>query len=308
MGEFEKITLDYNEKSKKFAKSFIDNIGLVMGAVIVLAVIVIMTADIRLISAKELASIGLDFFLLIFCSYAMYICCADTGTKNGLATTTYIEVRARIDRLKGYIVAGRMQSKLTKFCKHYTDEELVRTRTYNLSTVGIDYDDYVERYMFKDEETIDACPDLTKLQKKVIKETNEIKPIRLTAEMLMGGIRDKARRSPLEINPNTVKRAEFVSKFFQISAVSILMSIIAFDVVAEPSWAVFASVCMKLVSIITQGFAGYKTGYDNIVIDTVGYIESQCNVLQQGIQFIEAEEVAESMSAPSLALAAPTND
>ena len=80
------------------------------------------------------------------------------------------------------------------------------------------------------------------------------------------------------------------------------MSVMAFDVVTEPSWAVFASVCTKLVSIITQGFSGYKTGYENIVIDTVGYIESQCNVLQQGIQFIEAEEVAESMSAPLPAL------
>ena len=302
MDNFEDLTLDLNEKSKRFTKSFIDNIGLVMGAVIILAVIIIMTADIRLISARELASIGLDFFLLIFCSYAMYICCADTGTKNGLATTSYIEAKKRIDELKGYIVRARMQSKLTKFCKHYTDEEIVRVRTYNLSTVGIDYDEYVEKYMFKDEDIIDACPDLTKLQKKVIKETNALKPIRLTAEMLMGGIRDKARRSPLEMNPNTIKKAEFASKFFQIAGISVLMSVMAFDVVTEPSWAVFASVCTKLVSIITQGFSGYKTGYENIVIDTVGYIESQCNVLQQGIQFIEAEEVAESMSAPLPAL------
>ena len=304
MDKFEDFTLDYNEKSKKFTKSFIDNIGLVMGAVIVLAVIVIMTADIRLISARELASIGLDFFLLIFCSYAMYICCADTGTKNGLATETYTSVKKRIDELKAYIVAGRMQSKLTKFCKHYTDEEIVRVRTYNLSTVGIDYEDYATMYMFKDEDYIDSCTELTKLQKKVIKETNEVKPIRLTAEMLMGGIRDKARRSPLEMNPNAVKKADYIAKFFQIAGISILMSVMAFDVVTEPSWAVFASVCTKLVSIITQGFSGYKTGYDNIVIDTVGYIESQCNVLQQGIQYIEAEEIVESMSEPLPALPA----
>lgn len=308
MGEFEKLTLEYSDKSKKFAKSFMDNIGLIMGAVIVMAVIVIMTTDLRLISPKEIESIFVDLCLLIFCSYSMYICCADTGTKNGLMSSSYTEAKKRVDNLKGYIVSSRRQGKLPEFCKHYVDEELIRTKTYKLSTVGIDYDDYAKEYMFRDDEVIDALPNLSKSQKKVIKETNAIIPIRLNPEMLMGGIREKQRRSPLEVNPKDSKNFEFAVKFFQISAVSLIMSVIAFDVVTDPSWTVFASVCMKLVNVITNGFAGYKTGYDNIVIDTTNYIESQCNVLQQAIQYIEAEEIREQASEAALALAAPTND
>ena len=310
MDDFEKFTLDYNDKSKKFTKSFIDNLGLVMGAIIVMAVIVIMTTDLRLISPNEIESIFVDLCLLIFCSYSMYICCADTGTKNGLMSTSYTEAKNKVDQLKGYIVSSRKQGKLPAFCKKYVEDELIRTKTYKLSTIGIDYDDYVKEYMYRDDEYIDALPHLSKMQKSVIKETNAIVPIRLNPEMLMGGIREKLRRSPLEVNPKDSKKLEFAVKFFQISAISLIMSVIAFDVVADPSWAVFASVCMKLVNVITNGFAGYKTGYDNIVIDTTNYIESQCNVLQQAIQFIEVEEVEEAaraMCEPLPSLTAPTN-
>ncbi len=308
MDDFESLTLDLNEKRKKFTKTFMDNLGLVMGAVIVMAVVVIMTTDLRLISPREIESIFVDICLLIFCSYSMYICCADTGTKNGLMSSSYTEAKKKVDDLKRYIVSMRMQGKLSKFCKHYVDEELIRTKTYKLSTVGIDYDEYVKEYLHEDDEDIDKLSGLSKLQKNIIKETKAIAPIRLNPEMLMGGIREKQRRSPLEINPKDSKKLEFAVKFFQISAISLIMSVIAFDVVTDPSWSVFASVCMKLLNVITNGFTGYKTGYDNIVIDTTNYIESQCNVLQQAIQFIEAEEIAESMKASNLAIAAPKGE
>ena len=308
MDKFEDLTLEYNEKGKKLTKNLMDNIGLIMGAVICMAVIVIMTTDLRLISAREAASVGLEFFLLIFCSYSMYICCADTGTKKGLASTSYTDAKKRIDTLKKGIVTARVQARLSDFCKHYTEEELKSTMTYKLSTVGIDYDTYAKEYMYKDDKDIDKVESLSNLQKKVIKETNTITPIRLTPEMLMGGMREKVRRPPLEMNPRTAKSYEFALEFFKISLVSVLMSVIAFDVVTDPSWTIFASVCMKLVSIITNGFSGYKTGYENIVIDTTNYIESQCNVLQQAIQFIEAEDIAKSMKASNLAIAAPEGE
>lgn len=308
MDNFEDLTLEYNEKGKKFTKNLVDNIGLIMGAVICMAVIVIMTTDLRLITMRELESAFSDICLLVFCSYSMYICCGDTGTKNGLASSSYSEAKKKIDSLKQYIVSARMQGELSKFCKHYADEELIRTKTYMLSTVGMDYDEYKKEYMNKDDADIDKVTSLSKLQKKTLKETNAVKPIRLTPEMLMGGIRDKLRRSPLEKNPQDGKTAKLFFKLYQIFVISIITSAIAFDVATDPSWTVFVSVCMKLVNVITNGFAGYKTGYENIVIDTTNYIESQCNVLQQAIQFIEAEAIAESMKTPNLAIAAPEGE
>ena len=66
------------------------------------------------------------------------------------------------------------------------------------------------------------------------------------------------------------------------------MSIIALDLVTDPSWVVFATVCFKLVSVIYNCFSGYQTGYSNIVVDSVDYMNSQIDLMQQAIQYIES--------------------
>ena len=74
------------------------------------------------------------------------------------------------------------------------------------------------------------------------------------------------------------------------------MSIIALEIVADPSWVVFATVCFKLVSVIYNCFSGYRTGYTNIVVDSVNYMNAQIDLMQLAVQYIEntrSEETSE---------------
>ena len=305
MGEFEKIALEFEEKRRKFTKTFMNNIGLFMGAILLFAVVVIMTTDMHLVSFEEITSLGLDFFLLLFCSYSMYVCCADTGTKNGLATNIYSETMAKFEATKKRIIEGHQQAKLPEFCKHYIDEELKSTKMSILSVVGLTYDEYRGTYMQLSDEEIDLMSRLTEPQKKAVKKANRVKPVKLTPEMMLRHGRDARRRSPLEVNPATKKNVVFGIKFVEIAALSIGMSIIALDMITEPSWLIFASVCLKLISVIMNGFAGYRTGYENIVIDTVNYMNGQVDLMQQAIYFIESIETSEKTSEISLVA---TND
>jgi hypothetical protein len=199
----------------------------------------------------------------------------------------------RFGAIKKRIIDGQMQARLPEFCKHYIDEELKNTKMSILSIVGLTFDVYRDKYMYLDDASIDALPDLSKPQKDAIKRANKVNPVKLTPEMLLRHGRDVHRRSPLEVNPTTKKNIIFGAKFVEISALSIGMSIIALDVIVEPSWLIFASVCLKLVSVIMNGFAGYKTGYENIVIDTVNYMNGQIDLMQQAIQYIEAHPTNE---------------
>ena len=52
-------------------------------AFILFTVIVVMTTDIKLVTISSLTSLGLEFFIILFCSYGMYICCTDGGVKEG---------------------------------------------------------------------------------------------------------------------------------------------------------------------------------------------------------------------------------
>jgi hypothetical protein len=284
MTNFEKIDV----AKKKIGKTFMNNIGLFMSIILIFAVIVIMTTDIHLVSFEEITSLGLDFFLLLFCSYSMYVCCADTGSKAGLNTEKYTNSMENFADKKNRIFEGNMQNKMLSFCNYYTANELRNTRTSIIAVVGLTYDDYWDKYMHLDDKGIDALTDLTSAQKKAIKKANKIKPIKLTPEMILRQGRSAKRRSALEINPVTKKNVKFGFKFLQITALSVGMSLIAFDVMAEPSWIIFASVCLKLLSVVINGFGGYKAGYENIVVDTVNYTDAQTDLMQQAIQYIRA--------------------
>lgn len=280
MSEFEKLPLD----KKRFTKTFMNNIGLFMGVFLIFAVVVIMTTDIHLASFEELASLGLDFFLLLFCSYYMYVCCADTGTKSGLATTAYNNTLECFESTKKRIIEKQLQYRLLDFCHQYIADELRSARIAVLSVVGIKHSEYREKYMALDEDSIEAL-DLTKPLKKAIKKANRIKPVKLTPEMILRHGRSHHRRSPLDMNPAKKKNVVFGVKFVQISLFSIGMSMIALDVIAEPSWVIFAGVVLKLVSVIVNGFSGYKFGYDNIVLDTINYMKGQIDLMEQAIQY-----------------------
>lgn len=284
MSELEKLPIDESAK-KRFAKTFMNNVGLFVGVFLIFAVIVIMTTDIHLVSFEELTSLGLDFFLLLFCSYSMYICCADTGTKSGLNTNRYNAALDLFEGTKKQIIERQMQSRLLDFCSHYTAEELRSIRTSMLSVVGLSHTDYQEKYIALGRRSIRKLP-LTKAQKRAIKRANRVNPVKLTPEMIMRHGRNANRRSPLDVNPAERKRMLFGMKFVQISLLSVGMSMIALEVIVEPSWAMVASVTLKLVSVIVNGFSGYRTGYDNIVVDTVNYMGGQIDLMQQAIQYI----------------------
>lgn len=296
MNDLELISFD----KRKLTKTLFHNARNFMIAFILFVVIVVMTTDIKLVSTADIAALGLDFFLLLFCSYLFYVCCADNGTKAGLVSEVYKKALERFTSLKKRIIESCLHTRMREFCAHYIAEDLRETRMLYLSVAGIDYDEYLEKYSNLDSDGVDAACDLAPGQKVAVKKANKVRPIKLTPDMIMKQGRGAHRRSPLEINPLAKKTAVFSVKFVRMSILSICMSVIAFEVIVEPTWIIFVSVCLKLVSVTINGFDGYKEGYDNIAVDTVNYLDSQSDLMEQAIQYIEAH--------PKVETPIPTND
>lgn len=286
MNELEKIVLE----TKRTPRSFIRNIRGIMIVFILFVVTVVTTTDIRFVSFADIAALSLNFFLLLFSSYLLYVCASDNGTQTGLASDAYKKSTERFDTLKKDIIEHGYHTKMRDFCTFYIKEDLKTARMQYIAVIGMGYDEYLEKYANLDRETIDAIPGLTPTQKRLIKKANKVKPIKLTPEMIMRRGRGSRRRSPLEMNPETKKTLVFGEKFIRMTAVSIGMTVIAFDVVIHPSWVMFVSVCLKLVAVTIHGFEGYKAGYDNIAFDTVNYQESQSDLMAQAFQYIKSQE------------------
>ena len=137
MNELEKISLE----RRKLSQYLMSNARTLMIAFILFSVIVIMTTDIKLASISSLKDIGLEFFLLLFASYAMYVCCADGGTSAGLSTDVYKGAVNRFTDLKNQILENARYSRLNEFCAYYIAEELKKTRTQYLIVASINYEE-----------------------------------------------------------------------------------------------------------------------------------------------------------------------
>ena len=280
MGDFEKIP-----ERRKVSQYVIGNARPLIIAFILFTVVVVMTTDIRLVTISSITDLGLEFFLLLFSSYGMYITCADGGISKGYATDIYKTSVARFDGLKARIEES-MLSRMNDFCYHYVDEELKKTRMQYLGLVCIPYEVYIEKYVKLGKKDIKALPDITDTQKKAVIKANKVKRIRITPERMMTLGGTVHTRSVLAVTPDTMKNIAFSVKIFKMSFISICMSMIAFEIIAEPSWTVFAEVCVKLATVIINGFDGHREGYDNITVHTVNYVNQQSSLMQQAIQYI----------------------
>lgn len=251
-------------------------------AFILFTVIVVMTTDIRLVTISSLTDLGLEFFILLFCSYGMYICCTDGGVKNGYATELYKNTVQRYEELKTKIQETCLP-RMNDFCAHYISEELKQMRMQYLSVACIPYEVYLEKYAKLGNKDINELTELTSLQKRAVKKANRIRPIKLTPEMILTQGKTLHYRSALAANPGTMKSISFTVKLFKMSFISICMPLIALDVIMEPSWIVFAEVCLKLFTVVLNGFDGHKDGFTNITVHTVNFTNAQCSLMQQAL-------------------------
>lgn len=303
---FEQAVVSEHNQKKKVAKSLLNNAGIFVGVFLIFAVIVIVTTDIKITSFEQIAALGLDFFLLLFCSYSMYVNASDSGMRHGLQSDLYLDSLDRFSTKKKTIIDAQRQTRLHEFCRYYIDDELKNARMSVLAVVGFSYKEYRKKWLGLDEETIENDPKLSKVQKAALIKANAIKPVKLTPEMIMKRGRGSSRRAPLGTKPETKKSINFGVKFGSTFLISLVMSIIVLDMVVEPTWVIFASCMLKLLAVVMNGFTGYKLGYENIVFDTVNYMDDQTDLMNQAMQYFDAhpepeEEDDEDEEAPEQA-------
>lgn len=278
----------------RIAQGLLNNAGIITGTMIMFAVVAIVTTDVRMLSPEEVTSLGLGFFLLLFCSYSMHVSCADSGMRAGLRHEAYTEAVEDYDTLKDELSEQSCENLLYLFCKEYIETELKNARMAVILDVGLSYEIYHEKYLGKGEDEIEKDKELTGPQKKAVCKANKIKPIKLTPDMITKRGRGDWRRAPLGIRPITKKRVHFVWKFVKTLVIAFTMCLIAFDFVSEPSWKMFVTCFVKLLTVGLNGFDGYRFGYENIVTDTVNYMNDQMDLMKQALNFAKARTEAQA--------------
>ena len=280
---------------KKITKHFLNYAGIALGAVLSFVVVIVLTTEIKITSLVEAVNLGAQFFILLLCSYLMYVNLMDSGMRAGLNSDVYTQTIEEYNAVKQELIDKNLQEDLGCFCQAYVEKELKNTRNAIIIDVGLSYEQYKE-YIGKDEEYVGKS-EFSQQQKDAIIKANQVEAIKLTPDMLIKRGRNDTARDPLGTSPQKKKIINLCFRFVKNFGVSFLMAIITFDLVAEPTRAMLAAVLMKLFSVLINGFFGYKFGYENIVVDTVDYVTDQKNLLEQSIRFAESKK-SDAISVP----------
>ena len=294
MGQIEEIKQGFTEgvniahgHKKAATKTLLNNAGILVGVFIVFAVITIVTTDIKLADPEKFGQLGIDFFLLLFCTYSMYINCSDSGMRLGLRNEDYLAAVELFEDRKNVIKENKFQKKMYEFCRYYINKELENTKMNILMVVGFDYETYIDNFVGKSDEFIQSIDNLTKPQKDAIIKANAIKPIKLTPEMILMRGRKTEQRSPLGITPQQKKAFNFGFKFISNLVIALFWTAIVIEFAIEPTWQLFVAIILRSLLIILNGFSGYKFGYENIVFDTTNYMNDQTDLMEQALQYFE---------------------
>lgn len=271
---------------QKAKKKFINYGGIFVGALIVVIMAFVMTTDIKINSFLDFAKIGLSWFILYFCGYAMYVSMGDSGMRAGKRSQEYIDAVEQFDRLFKHVKENKCMRHAQEFCDDYVSKELKATRESILSEIGINYEDYTEHYMQMSNDDIKSQKLSKRVQDTLIR-VNAIKPIELTPPMFTKVGRASTARSPIGTDPQKKKAIKYGARLIRSAIVSLLLTSIVPDVMFSFSWAMLAYVCIRILFVIFTGFMGYSYNYENITTDTVNYINDKSTLLQQLIHYSE---------------------
>lgn len=278
--------IDYQKPSKLTKlKGLIQYAGLLVGMFIVFACMIILSTDIDTISIDDMQTIGISFFVLVIATYLVYISCADSGKRNGLLTEEYKKTIEKFNSLKEIIVTKGYQYYIPQFCKEYVEQEFNNARKNLLEPLGIKYEDFLQLLEKMPKRKVKK-QNFSKLQKNAILKARKLKPMELKPEMIYQ-TRFKVKRNLIADNPQSIKTKNYTSRFFKILIFSLVGASVSFTPVVIFDASVLATMLFKLISIISNGYFGYRFGYDNIVSDTCDYIDSKCDLMQQIIKYCE---------------------
>ena len=274
---------------QRITKSLFGYGGILVSLMLCVIVVLVVTTDISL-STSSIAELSTDFFLLLFCSYASYICCSDSGAKAGKLSVNYITTINKFNEIYQGIIDKKIHCILGDFCKDYIASELKNAKTYYLVSAGVDYAEYASKYANLEKDDIEGLSGLSTAQKKAIMSANAVKPIKLYPEQITrhGGV--SVRRSPLLFSPNLAMYSNYVIKFITIIVISIGMSLMVLNEITTASWSVVVMIFVKLGTVVYNCFSGYKAGYENIVINHVQFMEKQISLMQQAIIYAQNAE------------------
>ena len=259
-------------------------LGNVVSVIIIVITFAIMTTNVQITSAIDLANIGVSFFLILFLSNLIYLVNFSNSAQKAKNGEIYIEAKSYYEERKTELIKLDWMEVLENFCEYYISKEIERAKKCHLAKACIRYDEYLN-YAGSTKGSLKKHG-LTKGKINAILAADKVKPIVLTPEMIYKFGGHTGQRNPLGMSPNTKSTIKRATKIATSVLTSLLTASIALDLVMQPTWQMLCMCLVKLVPVIGNWYIGVRDGTESVEGDLVKYIKTQADLISQAVNHV----------------------
>lgn len=253
-----------------------------IGSILIL-VILGLTAFITILleGGIELKDLGFTAIVIMCCSYSYYLLQFDKGKLEGKKTEPHIKAMERYIALKTKLLQKSGAAALERYCTGRVDDELKNAREKLLKAYEISYAEYIEKYVELSPKEIRKRTDITEPVKELLIRVNAMKPLSLSASMLVTEKQSEEREAFISKPIKGRLRYLKIKKFITCIFFAVFGGFVAVTLIFNFSVTGVIKAAVQIIFTVLGGIFGYRDGYEIYAADFVEYKNSQSDLLEE---------------------------
>jgi hypothetical protein len=277
--EYEQQKVD---RIREFFKTGTQKYVNTLGSVLVLIILFISGfLTIILDGGINIKEFGFSSALIMVCSYIYFLLQYSRGQLIGKRVKENVQAVERYTELKQRLFKTSGLRALEKFCGDYVAEELKQTRIKILSAYNFDYGRYEKEYLNKSRKEIKRKVELTKVEKKVIIRANEVKKLKLCANMIVKSNNSAEHKKLFEKTTQGYARERKSARLIKLIFLSMFGGFIVASMTVNLSLTGLIKALIQIMLTVVGGVFGYRDGYENMATVDTEYRNAQSDLLEE---------------------------
>lgn len=273
-------------KKKESLRGLLSTLGIVAAAATVVVFSTLFFTEVSL-TAQSALSFSLSFFLLFSSSYIMYASLFETGRGQGEKEERFSSLTARRTELFAQVRERGDKDSLLAFCQDYSKKETAAAREALLLQHLTSEDELAAWRKIPWRERSVAA-------RRALLADARFRPVSVTPRMLLAEQPRVAARAPLSHSPDRERHRRTLAFLLPLALFTSLSVSLVCEVILAPSPDTVVAYLLKLFTLLHSGLKGFRAGFFHVTVDRSGYMEEQCELLEEYLKEYGKKETAQS--------------
>ncbi len=233
------------------------------------------------ITIASVVTVGWMSVLLYIVTTSVYRSKYDGGIYKGRQTEEYKTALATFNRFRDHIMEHSLTDKLAEWCNTYRANDLTQIKK-NIVCPYMTYQEFQEKYENISKEKAKSLG-LSRQAQKAVNTANAIKPLELSADMLLNTSASRnifGKRRALPTSGSTQREIDLATNYISKFVVTFICGMFTIQVLSSPSLESFLQWIVRMFPVVMAFLTGEPNGYKNVVSVDTRRILAQTHILK----------------------------